>query len=1172
MYHVFNKHMNTVYTDPDTYARAMGWKGDLQKGIDRAKIGGDPSVRSTDYGETSKEFLMRKIDEEFTLLSRESGVGMTPRALKDQAAYGKGMFDNGEGGLRDLSGGPRNSSGQLSAIGDVRDLHVRVISARMLIQNTAADVNTVAIKLFEKRQLLLAKGQDISAKEQLQFAEMLTRQLTEIDMLAQIKTASGRNLRAFQDLDKIEKYAASLNPEQEEEIYKQLLATLESSEGFSKVLAQLDVIVQQTKDAPTMGGRAAYTNALNRAKILRASTGWNDLIKAHNDIWINSLLFNGQTQVVNFVSTGINIVAGNVERYVGSFAPESWFKNQRDIYGEEMSAATAKQVARSHAMYESSYITGVSWDILNLLFRGSDNFKASADSSRLVADTKAAFKNPEDDLLGGTHLDNQLRSGGEAQSQHIGAALTNIGYRVGGATGRAVEMLGENKGTQTVAVLWDGFYKHYLRGGARFTVAADQFFKRMTMQASAQGSLTSYAIEVKGMTNKKEIAEWVAERKTGLMLPNNQPFSEVNLRKLAQKTARDNGITNKEEHDAYVKWFVAKNTNFEGPDGRIVMTGPLREEMASKALDASEQYVFQQGLNRDMLALHIQAGGTEKNFGKIDPITGAPYTPYGPTISGRIADLTNRVPLFKLVLPFVKTPVNLWKAMINRVPYLSKFAKQSLSDLRSGDPQRVAQVYGRQLTGMALFGGSFELVRKGAVTGDLSNNPARRATEFAAGLRPWTITDSNGEKWNYSRMEWAATPLKIMAQYHETMEYLRNDPAYEEQWLDWGHAGIGTIASVGVDSTYLRGMSEFLNLVRNMSSGDTQDSSKELMDAAAMRLGSYVPKIPKDFMDAMDDTYRKHSRAGDALLVRIFPFGVPPLRDPITGRVIKKHRSYPHPLIHMITPVKRYSHNVSSFIAQEMVSLNSFIQPIGKEMFENPKLKMHEAYANFDGPTREMTAELRKKGADYKLPEHLGGAKCPVVGGQDYYDFLQQYISVRKVEFKNIGLINSSITVPAQDGENGARIAQLFADIKDNKKLSVKASLEDIIHTVVQMESYQAIPIDAGVGKVSYRATIIQGIVSKFRSDSKAELLGNVIDIGTKYDPIEGKTGVYLPVYTGIINSFWPELSKQASKENYQNLWKHQGKNVFESPANKSKQLQRINEETFGRPTPIKKK
>lgn len=274
----------------------------------------------------------------------------------------------------------------------------------------------------------------------------------------------------------------------------------------------------------------------------------------------------------------------------------------------------------------------------------------------------------------------------------------------------------------------------------------------------------------------------------------------------------------------------------------------------------------------------------------------------------------------------------------------------------------------------------------------------------------------------------------------------------------------------------------------------------------------------------------------------------------------------------MLTPVKTYKQNVSSFIAQEMVSLYSFIPALNKNLFDKNKLPMHKHYANFTGTTREMSDQLRDYGKRFRLPPELGGARCPIGEGQDFYDFLQQYISVRKVEFKNMGLINSSITVsPAQDGENGERIAQLFKDIQDNKKLSVKASLEDIIHTVVQMKAYQAIPIDAG-GEVSYRAKIIQSIVSKFRSDARRELLGSVEDLGSVYDPYEGGKGIFLPVYTGPIRAFWPELAMMAAHLNYEDLHKDQGKNVFTSPAQQEKSIRKMMEEKYLDPKKKKKK
>ena len=74
-------------------------------------------------------------------------------------------------------------------------------------------------------------------------------------------------------------------------------------------------------------------------------------------------------------------------------------------------------------------------------------------------------------------------------------------------------------------------------------------------------------------------------------------------------------------------------------------------------------------------------------------------------ISKNIQDLVNKYPIMKQVMPFVKTPLNLFKATMDRIPVAGMLRREFRDDFLgiSGNPYRMAEARGKQAIGTAIL-------------------------------------------------------------------------------------------------------------------------------------------------------------------------------------------------------------------------------------------------------------------------------------------------------------------------------------------------------------------------------------------------------------------------------------------------------------------------------------
>lgn len=191
-------------------------------------------------------------------------------------------------------------------------------------------------------------------------------------------------------------------------------------------------------------------------------------------------------------------------------------------------------------------------------------------------------------------------------------------------------------------------------------------------------------------------------------------------------------------------------------------------------------------------------------------------------------------PVFRVVVPFVRTPTNIMKYTFERTPlaYLSGGIR---ADIRAGGA-RAAQAHARVALGSMIFLSVMDMAAEGTITGagplasDSGNTGNLRRTQQGAGAPP-PYSVKIGDRWfSYSRLD----PIGMLLGLGADMAQVSADA--EEADADYlAAAGVVAIAQNLASKTYLSGVFDFMAAID--PSNPTSDPGKYLSNLA----GGLVP-------------------------------------------------------------------------------------------------------------------------------------------------------------------------------------------------------------------------------------------------------------------------------------------------------------------------------------------
>lgn len=386
-----------------------------------------------------------------------------------------------------------------------------------------------------------------------------------------------------------------------------------------------------------------------------------------------------------------------------------------------------------------------------------------------------------------------------------------------------------------------------------------------------------------------------------------------------------------------------------------------------------------------------------------------------------IMDARGKIPPLALVLPFVRTPINILRYGLERSPF-APLVRQWRADFMAGGA-RADLAMARIGTGSAVMGLAFDYAEAGLVSGRGPSDPGQRQDLMRQGWQPYSIF-VNGKWYSYNRTDPFGMTMGFAADFAETLR--QGQPTRQEDVSQFNQILAGGIAMVGnnvINKTYLQGFANFVTMM--------QDPTRYAEPYVTNLLASFVPysgalRTAERFVDPTVRAARgmDEQTVGGPLLDQI-EAGLPglsqnliPERD-LWGKEIRPDNAYGR-AYDVLSPVKVTVVKPSPVDA-EMYSLGYMPQRIPlKTSLAGVPIDMGrypQAYDDY----------VRLAGNDLKLPQYEGlGAK----------DFLDRVVSGQSPTW-------SALYNMQGDGPDGGKAKFIQTVIQDYRKAAAGKILSD---------------------------------------------------------------------------------------------------------------------------------
>lgn len=360
----------------------------------------------------------------------------------------------------------------------------------------------------------------------------------------------------------------------------------------------------------------------------------------------------------------------------------------------------------------------------------------------------------------------------------------------------------------------------------------------------------------------------------------------------------------------------------------------------------------------------------------------------------------NRVPGAWLVLPFVRTPVNIARYAFERSP-LAPLVGQWRADIAAGGA-RQALAMARMATGTTIMLASADYADQGRISGYGPDDAGEREALRRQGWQPYSIR--LGDKWiSYNRTDPLGATLGLAADFAEMAKRREIEPDEIDEINEVLAAVVASVAHTAVSKTYMSGIAEFIDMMENPEQAAPQ--------YIARMLGSAVPAGAAAVEQIADPTVREQFKLFDYAQSRIAGLSakLPPRRD-LWGEPIKPDSGFGS-AYDALSPVQ-VSKTKPRPADAEIVRLNLNIRRIGKKVdFAGVPVNLRDWPEVYD-------AYVRLAGNDLKHPAWNLGAR----------DFLDAVIG-GKHELSEVYKLKS-------DGEDGGKATFIRDTIRGYRALA----------------------------------------------------------------------------------------------------------------------------------------
>jgi hypothetical protein len=186
-------------------------------------------------------------------------------------------------------------------------------------------------------------------------------------------------------------------------------------------------------------------------------------------------------------------------------------------------------------------------------------------------------------------------------------------------------------------------------------------------------------------------------------------------------------------------------------------------------------------------------------------------------------------PSFRIIMPFIRTPTNIFRYVWQRTPLLNRFQKQMVDDFKAGG-ERAALAQAKTSMGLAIWGTGAALVASGQVTGRGPSDPDLRRQMQDAGWQPYSIRI--GDRYiSYRKADPVATSLGMIADLVQISGELS-----EKDQKFYVSAALSAIISNLSSKSYMQGLTDVMD-------GISSNDERKLQGFVSNLAGSFIPAI-----------------------------------------------------------------------------------------------------------------------------------------------------------------------------------------------------------------------------------------------------------------------------------------------------------------------------------------
>jgi len=403
--------------------------------------------------------------------------------------------------------------------------------------------------------------------------------------------------------------------------------------------------------------------------------------------------------------------------------------------------------------------------------------------------------------------------------------------------------------------------------------AAGAKTKAMVYEAWINGLLSNPATHTVNMLSNSIVAGWsVGERKVASMIGAGLDFQNIpegeataqlfgmvqgakdgmRLAWKALKTGEPADVITKIESQGH-KAITAENLNLSGTAGRFAdfvgeaIRVPGRFLTAGDELFKSIGYrmelhaqAFRQatgeGLQGNDLAKRItdiiENPPENLDLAAIDASRYQTFTKPLEEGGQALQNFIQKTPGAKLIVPFIRTPVNIMKYAGERT-ILAPLSKRVREEIAAGGARRDLAL-AKIATGSMVMAAAADYTLTGQLTGGGPKNPQMKARLRETGWQPYSVKIGD-TYYSYSRLDPAGALLGLAADISEIIGQTEDADA-----LDLATSAVVAAAQNITSKTYLSGVAEFFDVMSSVSA-DPEDNNKRAKQWIERFAGSVVP-------------------------------------------------------------------------------------------------------------------------------------------------------------------------------------------------------------------------------------------------------------------------------------------------------------------------------------------